>query len=94
MGHINSTSDFNNNQLETYAREYLWHFMTNHNKIGEKPFIITEAKGCMVKDLDGNEYLDATSGGVWAVNVGYGRAEIAEAVANQMKQLSFFALTV
>ena len=38
----------------------------------------------------GNEYLDGAAGGVWTVNVGYGRAEVADAVRDQLLQLNFF----
>jgi taurine-pyruvate aminotransferase len=43
----------------------------------------------MVTDIRGREYLDATSGGVWCVNVGYGRDSIADAVAAQMKKMAY-----
>jgi hypothetical protein len=45
-------------------------------------------------ELTGREYLDATSGGVWCVNAGYGRDSIADAVAAQMKQMACFAGSV
>ncbi len=53
--------------------------------------IIVEGKGLMVTDIHGNQYLDATSGGVWSVMVGYGRDSIAEAVCEQLKKMPYFA---
>jgi taurine-pyruvate aminotransferase len=42
-------------------------------------------------DAAGREYLDAVSGGVWTVNVGYGRESIADAVREQLVRLNYFA---
>lgn len=44
-----------------------------------------------ITDIDGKTYLDAVSGGVWTVNVGYGRKEIVDAVAKQMMEMCYFA---
>ena len=44
-----------------------------------------------VWDQNGKEYLDAVSGGVWTVNVGYGREVIADAVHAQLMKLCYFA---
>ena len=41
-------------------------------------------------DAHGNEYLDGAAGGVWTVNVGYGRVEVADAVRDQLLELNFF----
>ena len=73
-------------------KDYLWHHIQQH-KIYEtsEPMILVEGDGLMVKDIRGREYLDATSGGVWSVNVGYGRDSIAEAVAEQLKTMPYFA---
>ena len=44
-----------------------------------------------VWDAAGREYLDAVSGGVWTVNVGYGRETIADAVRDQLVRMNYFA---
>ncbi|MFZ5944739.1 MAG: aspartate aminotransferase family protein [Bacillota bacterium] len=81
-------------ELVDIDRKYLWHHITNHVKFQhEVPQIIVEGKGCIVKDIHGREYIDASAGGVWAVNVGYGRKTIADRVSEQMEKLSFFAPT-
>lgn len=67
----------------------VWHHLTLHQ--GVAPMIVVEGKGLRIKDINGKEYLDATSGGVWCVNVGYGRSEIADAVCAQMKKMAYYA---
>ena len=51
--------------------------------------IITRARGVTLTDSDGNEILDAMSG-LWCVNIGYGREELAEVAARQMRELPFY----
>lgn len=51
--------------------------------------VITSADGVFLKDSDGNEILDAMAG-LWCVNIGYGRQELADVAARQMKQLPFY----
>ena len=51
--------------------------------------VITRAKGVFLTDSEGNEILDAMAG-LWCVNVGYGREELAEAAARQIRELSFY----
>ncbi len=55
------------------------------------PRIIVEGKGMRVWDALGKEHLDGVSGGVWTVNVGYGRERIANAVRDQLITLNYFA---
>ncbi len=70
----------------------LWHHMKPHSCFeNQEQMIIVEGKGLTVTDIRGREYLDATSGGVWSVMVGYGRDSIAEAVCEQMKKMPYFA---
>ena len=52
---------------------------------------MVEGKGIRVWDIKGREHLDAVSGGVWTVNVGYGRISIANAVRDQLIKLNYFA---
>ncbi|NNJ68274.1 MAG: aminotransferase class III-fold pyridoxal phosphate-dependent enzyme [Boseongicola sp.] len=55
------------------------------------PRIIVEGKGMRVWDQHGKEHLDGVSGGVWTVNVGYGRERIANAVRDQLIKMNYFA---
>ncbi len=50
--------------------------------------VLVQGKGCTVTDVQGRSYLDGLSG-QWLVNVGHGREEIAEAMAQQAKQLAY-----
>jgi putrescine---pyruvate transaminase len=51
--------------------------------------IITHAEGCFIHDADGHTMLDGMAG-LWCVNVGYGRAELAEVAREQLLQLPFY----
>jgi taurine-pyruvate aminotransferase len=73
-------------------RAHVWHHLSQH-KVYETvdPRIFIEGKGMRLWDAKGNEYLDAVSGGVWTVNVGYGRESIANAVRDQLVKLNYYA---
>ena len=51
--------------------------------------VITEGQGVWLKDLDGQRYLDAAAG-LWCVNIGYGRRDVADAIYEQAKKLAYF----
>ena len=79
-------------ELQQQDLESLWHHLTQHSVFKDQaPPIMVEGKGCILKDHTGREYLDAVSGGVWCVNVGYGRDSIAEAVYEQLKKMPYYA---
>ena len=72
----------------------LWHHLTQHKAFQDRePMVIVEGDGLILKDIRGREYLDAVSGGVWCVNVGYGRESIAEVVYEQLKKMPYYAGT-
>ena len=50
--------------------------------------VIREAQGAYVTDAAGKRYLDGI-GGLWCVNIGYGRKEMAQAIAEQVLKLSY-----
>lgn len=86
----------NPNELSTTEldRSHVWHHLLQHKHLeSSDPFIIVEGNGMRVWDAKGREYLDAVSGGIWTVNVGYGRETIANAVRDQLIKLNFFAGT-
>lgn len=73
-------------------KAHVWHHLSQHKKYETvDPLIIIEGKGMRVWNAAGREHLDAVSGGVWTVNVGYGRTEIADAVREQLVKLNYFA---
>lgn len=75
-------------------QNHVWHHITQHKGFEDKqPLIMVRGDGMQLWDAEGNQYLDAVSGGVWTVNVGYGRREIADAVRDQLVTLNYFAQT-
>ena len=74
--------------------ESLWHPIVQHKKYERNPpKRMNKAKGCYVTDAEGKEYLDGVSG-LWCVNVGYGRQELAEVAREQLIELSYFPLVM
>jgi L-2,4-diaminobutyrate transaminase len=80
------------NDLETIDRARVFHPSTHLAQYarGEAPSrIVTGGKGIMIVDRDGRESLDAF-GGLYCVNVGYGRKEIADAIHEQATKLAYY----
>ncbi|MFE3976591.1 MULTISPECIES: aspartate aminotransferase family protein [unclassified Peribacillus] len=77
--------------LQKLDEKYLWHSMRGANS-SPSNLIITKAEGAWVTDIDGNRYLDGMSG-LWCVNVGYGRKELAKAAYEQLVEMPYFPLT-
>ncbi|MEV8468351.1 aspartate aminotransferase family protein [Fluviibacterium sp. DFM31] len=81
-----------NDQLEQWDRENFFHPSTHLAEFarGNLPQrVITGGSGCHIEDRDGNRLLDGFAG-LYCVNVGYGRAEIAEAIAEQARELAYY----
>ncbi|CAN5823297.1 aspartate aminotransferase family protein [soil metagenome] len=76
--------------LSAKADRHLWGHFARHGK-DITPTIITRGEGIHIWDSDGNKYIDGLSG-LFVVQVGHGRAELAEAAAKQAEQLAFFPL--
>ena len=79
-----------NQRLEKLAREAVLHPATalkTHQAQGG--MIAQSADGVMLTDVDGNAYIDGMAG-LWCVNVGYGRRELARAAAEQIEQLGYY----
>ena len=53
------------------------------------PWVLEKAKGALLYDINGREYLDAMGGGLFAVLAGYGREEIARAMYEQAVKLNY-----
>ena len=71
--------------------DHLWRPMTQHQVLrGSLPNRMVSAKGCFITDQQGNRFLDAIAG-LWCVNVGYGRTELAEVAGRQMAELNYLA---
>lgn len=52
--------------------------------------VVAESEGAYIFDSDGKRYLDGI-GGLWCVNVGYGRAEIGQAMAEQATKMTYYS---
>ena len=81
-----------NDQLELWDRESFFHPSTHLAEFarGDAPQrVITGGSGVFIEDRDGTRLLDAFAG-LYCVNVGYGRPEIAEAIAAQAKELAYY----
>jgi Aminotransferase class-III len=76
--------------LETLDKERVLHPATSiadHLRTG--PRIMAEGAGLTLTDTTGRKYLDAVAG-LWCVAIGYGRTEVAEAMAAQSRRLAFY----
>ncbi len=71
-------------------RDHHLHPFTDHKDLHKKRSrIITRAEGVYIYDADGSRILDGMSG-LWCVNAGYGRQEIIDAAAEQMRELPYY----
>lgn len=81
-----------NDQLSKWDRDSFMHPSTHlaQHARGESPNrIVQTASGCHITDRDGNRFLDAFAG-LYCVNIGYGRQEVAEAIADQARELAYY----
>ncbi|WP_053958217.1 aminotransferase [Sulfobacillus thermosulfidooxidans] len=79
--------------LHDLDRAHIWHPLTQHQIFteGSTPLIIVGGHGSTVISQDGRAFLDAAAG-LWCVNVGYGRQELAEAGSKQLYELAYYPL--
>jgi L-2,4-diaminobutyrate transaminase len=77
-------------ELSALDRRSLFHPFTQlgeHERNGP-PVVMTSAEGCTLTDANGKSYLDALAG-LWCVNIGFGREEMADAISDQVRKLSY-----
>ena len=85
-----TTQQYSASELSKLAHRHLWqHFTRMGNDPNAAVPIIVAGEGCYVYDADGKRYLDGLAA-LFCVNLGHGRAELAEAAANQMRELDFY----
>ena len=83
------TKDAKIRELVEKDERYVWHALSRYTPVeggGTAPaprIIVTEGEGAWISDAEGNRYLDGMSG-LWCVNVGYGREELAKAAYDQL----------
>jgi len=77
-------------ELRRIDADHFLHPFTDHNDMHRAgTHVVRSASGCHVVDESGRRLLDGLAG-LWCVNVGYGRSEIADAVQRQILELSFY----
>src|ERR1700756_2034212 len=74
-------------QLLESDRRFLVHPL-HHPDDHRQPLVVVEGHGAILRGADGREYIDGLSG-LWNVNVGHGRGELADAAAAQMRRIAF-----
>ena len=81
-----------NDQLDQWDRENFLHPSTHlgqHARGESATRIISKASGVYIEDRDGTRLLDAFAG-LYCVNAGYGRTEVADAIADQARELAYY----
>ena len=88
-----SPNDMSRNlSLEEMDKQSLLHPYTSiAGHLRDGPLVVANARGAHVTDIHGKRYLDAM-GGLWCVNIGYGRDEMVEAIAEQARDLAYYHL--
>lgn len=88
MDHIANHPSTAEMQAEDAAHHL--HPFTDTAALNEKGArIMTSGKGVMIRDSEGNDIIDAMAG-LWCVNIGYGRHELADVAARQMRELPYY----
>ncbi|WP_339236553.1 aspartate aminotransferase family protein [Oceanobacillus sp. FSL W7-1281] len=72
-------------------RQNVWHHISPYSE-KNPPMIVEEGKGSWITDHQGKRYLDGMSG-LFCVNVGYGREELAQAAYEQIKKMAYVPMT-
>src|SRR6185503_15288137 len=76
-------------ELVKADHEHLIHPL-HHPIDNAEPIIYVKGRGAIVTDATGREYLDGLAG-LWNVNVGHGRTELADAASAQIKEIAYFS---
>ncbi|MEM7221982.1 MAG: aminotransferase [Pseudomonadota bacterium] len=74
--------------LQSYDNQYIHPWDPLYNAGQHRRTVVAEAEGIYVKDSDGNKLIDAPAG-MWCVNIGYGRREMAEAIGEQVLAMPY-----
>jgi adenosylmethionine-8-amino-7-oxononanoate aminotransferase len=67
-----------------------WHGFADMHVIKDREIVIASGEGAVITDTSGKEYIDATAA-LWFCNAGYGRREIADAVAEQLTRMHAYS---
>jgi len=92
MTNTSSFSDADAAALSASAREHLWMHFTRLSTYESSPVpTIVRGEGAYIYDIQGRRYLDGLSG-LFTVQVGHGRSELADAAARQARELAYFPI--
>ncbi|HLS07999.1 aspartate aminotransferase family protein [Lentibacillus sp.] len=80
-----------NLSLEEKNKKVVWPHISPYRE-DKAPMVVESGKGSWIEDTHGNRYLDGMSG-LWCVNVGYGREELAKAAYDQMLEMAYTPMT-
>ncbi len=84
------TNHMPTSELQALDAAHHMHPFSNQDELAAKGArVITRAKGAWITDSEGNDILDAMAG-LWCVNIGYGRDELADVAARQMRELPYY----
>ncbi|MBT4519355.1 MAG: aminotransferase [Halieaceae bacterium] len=86
----NNTDTIDTQTLQRQDNHFVHPWESMYKLGANERTIITRAEGIYVYDSDGNKLIDAPAG-MWCVNVGYGRREIADAMARQAVEMPYFS---
>jgi len=80
------------NFLKENNARHLWHPMAHHpaDSLANPPKIIVDGEGVRIRDVDGQEVVDAV-GGLWNVNLGFSCQPIKDAIAAQLDTLPYYS---
>ena len=70
--------------------QYVWHSMKPYNP--QATYVVEKSDGARIVDTEGIEYIDAMAG-LWCVNAGYGRKELADVAHEQMMKNAYAPLS-
>ncbi len=96
---MDTEQDARQRELIEKDNRYVWHALSRYTPVeggGAAPaprMIVAGGEGAWISDTEGNRYLDGMSG-LWCVNVGYGREELARAAYEQLATLPYYPLTM
>ena len=78
--------------MQHWAKDHLWMHFTRMGVYEKQDVpIITHGEGCYVFDANGKRYIDGLAG-LFTSQIGHGRKEIADAVAEQIEKMGFFPI--
>src|SRR5215203_5359628 len=80
---------WNTTELVAQDKAHLLHPLSNQRALRDNgPLVMLRGEDVFIWDSDGKRYIDAFAG-LWNVNIGHGRAELADVAARQMREVAY-----